>query len=114
MAESIRETARLAREKRTVGVMVKIFCRAHHSTKGCLCGQCQSLLDYALFRLDRCRYGVEKMTCARCPTHCYKPDMRDQVRRVMRYAGRRMLLRHPVLAMFHVLDGWRKPRKDAH
>ncbi|MBN2412736.1 nitrous oxide-stimulated promoter family protein [candidate division KSB1 bacterium] len=30
------------------------------------------------------------------------------VRRVMRYAGPRMLLRHPVLTFWHVVDGRRK------
>jgi hypothetical protein len=33
--------------------------------------------------------------------------MRGQVREVMRYAGPRMLLRHPVLAVLHLLDGMR-------
>ena len=34
-----------------------------------------------LGRLDRCPYGAEKTTCVNCPTHCYKPAMRDQVQR---------------------------------
>jgi hypothetical protein len=33
--------------------------------------------------------------------------MRQKVRQVMRYAGPRMLLRHPVLAIRHLLDGKR-------
>lgn len=106
-------TARLAREKRTIQAMVRIYCRAHHATSGSLCDQCQSLYDYALGRLDRCPYGAEKTTCVRCPTHCYKPAMRAQIKVVMRYSGRRMLFRHPVLALFHMLDAWRKPRKDS-
>ena len=40
--------------------------------------------------------------------HCYKPDMRQKVRQVMRYAGPRMMLRHPILAVRHMLDGKRK------
>ena len=63
--------------------------------------------------LDRCPFGEEKTTCARCPVHCYKPAMRERVRAVMRYAGPRMLLRHPILALQHQLDGVRhkKPPK---
>jgi len=106
-------TARLAREKQTILAMVRIYCRAHHAASGSLCGQCQSLYDYALARLDRCPYGARKTTCARCPTHCYKLAMRDQIKVVMRYAGRRMLLRHPVLALFHMLDAWWKPSKQS-
>jgi hypothetical protein len=31
--------------------------------------------------------------------------MREQVRRVMRFAGPRMLFRHPYLAFMHLIDG---------
>ena len=30
--------------------------------------------------------------------------MRERVRQVMRYAGPRMLLRHPILALLHLRD----------
>jgi hypothetical protein len=40
--------------------------------------------------------------------HCYKPDMREKVRAVMRYAGPRMLRRHPVLSVLHLIDSLRK------
>jgi len=35
--------------------------------------------------------------------------MREQVREMMRYAGPRMLLKHPGYAILHILDGFRKP-----
>jgi hypothetical protein len=73
-----------------------------------LCLECSELLDYALARLDRCPFQDNKPTCAKCPVHCYKPDMREKVRVVMRYAGPRMLRRHPVLAVLHLVDGFRK------
>jgi hypothetical protein len=106
-------TARLGREKRTIQAMVRIYCRAHHAIRDSLCAECQSLLDYALCRLDRCPYGAEKTTCARCPTHCYKSGMRAQIKVVMRYAGRRMLFCQPLLALFHMLDAWRTPDTDS-
>lgn len=56
-------------------------------------------------RLDRCIYSPNKPTCVNCPTHCYKPDMREQIRVVMRYAGPRMLAKHPMLAILHLIDG---------
>jgi hypothetical protein len=40
--------------------------------------------------------------------HCYQREIRAQVREVMRYAGPRMLLRHPILAITHLIDGKRK------
>ena len=73
------------------------------------CAKCQTLYDYAVCRLDRCPYGSEKPTCVRCPTHCYQPAMRAEIKEVMRYAGRRMLFRRPILALLHLLDARRKP-----
>ncbi|MGO9920666.1 MAG: nitrous oxide-stimulated promoter family protein [Isosphaeraceae bacterium] len=105
--------ARLPREKQTIQAMMQVYCRAHHATKGSLCVQCQSLYDYALGRLDRCPFGAEKTTCARCPTHCYKPAMRARIKAVMRYAGRRMFFRHPVLALRHLLDTFGRPGRDS-
>lgn len=49
----------------------------------------------------------EKPICARCPIHCYKPVMRERIREMMRYAGPRMLRRHPILAIRHLLEGWK-------
>jgi hypothetical protein len=99
------EHPRLRRERQTIQAMFGIYCRnqhgAHHRT---LCPACQALEDYALERLQRCPFQENKSVCAKCTVHCYKPDMRQQVRVVMRYAGPKMLLYHPVLAIRHLLD----------
>lgn len=98
---------RIQREKRTVSAMIVMYCRAHHSESQGLCAECSKLRDYALARLDRCPFAGEKPTCARCPIHCYKPDMKAAIRGVMRYSGPRMLWRHPLLAMMHQIDSLR-------
>ena len=69
-----------------------------------LCPQCQALLDYAHRRLEHCRFGENKPSCTRCPVHCYKPAMREQIRQVMRYSGPRMLLHDPIMAIRHLWD----------
>ena len=90
-------------EQRTLVKMLAIYCKGRHKTpKGTLCADCEGLRIYAFYRLDKCRYGSEKPTCQSCVTHCYKPDMREKVREVMRYAGPRMLFYHPVLAVKHL------------
>ncbi len=99
---------RMVRESKTIEAMIALYCREQHGTGEAMCVDCRALLDYAQSRLARCRYQEGKTTCAQCPTHCYKPAMRERVRVVMRYAGPRMLRRHPVLAIRHLLDGRRK------
>lgn len=102
------ESKRLKREAKTVAVMIRIYCRGQHGTRGGLCADCEALLTYAHERLARCRFGADKPTCANCPVHCYKPAMRERIRAVMRYAGPRMSYRHPILTLFHFWDGRRK------
>jgi hypothetical protein len=100
----------LAREKRTLRAMLDIYCRAHHHTRGPLCEECAALADYAVRRLERCPFGAEKTTCAKCPVHCYQPAMRTRIQAVMRYAGPRMFYRHPILALFHPFAALRSRR----
>jgi hypothetical protein len=106
---------RLARELATMRAMARIYCRDHHGSKAELCADCADLMAYATRRLDRCVFGEAKPTCANCTVHCYTATMRERVRAMMRYAGPRMLSRHPVLALAHIIDGRRKvpelPRK---
>lgn len=110
-----REAARLARERKTVTAMLRIYCRAHHGGRKELCAECVELHAYVMCRLDRCPFGQAKPTCAACPIHCYKADRRQQIRAVMRYAGPRMLWYHPWSALRHLWDGRRAadgpPRK---
>jgi len=101
------EAARLTRERKTVTALLQIFCHAHHGRRKELCEVCDELHAYAMCRLDRCPFGEEKPACAACPIHCYKADRREEIKNVMRYAGPRMLWRHPVLAIRHLLDGRR-------
>ena len=96
--------ARLRRERKTIRLMIGIYCRSHHHTTGALCDSCSDLHAYAMQRIEKCPFQDNKPTCAKCPVHCYKPSMREQVRQVMRYAGPRMLIHHPVLALLHMHD----------
>jgi hypothetical protein len=70
--------------------MIRLYCRGQHHRDGD-CADCEALERYALARLRRCPYQEAKFICARCPIHCYRPDMRQRMRSVMRYAGPRML-----------------------
>lgn len=97
-----------ARELATISAMLQMYCRAHHRGEGAmLCAPCAELFQYSSRRLERCVFGDAKPTCANCVVHCYSAEMREQVRVVMRWAGPRMLLRHPLLGIRHLLDGKR-------
>ena len=97
---------RRARELKTIESMVRMYCRHHHQHTA-LCPECAELSDYARRRLERCVFGDAKPTCANCVVHCYGAEQRERIRVVMRWAGPRMLLRHPVLGISHLLDGRR-------
>lgn len=99
---------RMDRERRTVEAMIGVYCQGRHGTSRELCQDCEALRDYARQRLQRCPFQEGKTTCAKCPIHCYKPEMRSQIRTVMLYAGPRMLYRHPIMALQHMLDGLRQ------
>lgn len=95
-----------ARELKTMEAMARMYCRGH-GHDGPPCARCRALLEYATRRLERCVFGDAKPTCANCVVHCYGADMREQVRLVMKWAGPRMTLRHPILSLFHLLAGRR-------
>jgi hypothetical protein len=97
-------------ERQTIRLMIAISCSAAHGhrRRESLCPECGRLADYAAARLERCPWGEKKPACARCPTHCYKPDMRESIRKVMRFSGPRMLLYHPARAIRHLFKARKK------
>ena len=100
---------KIAREKKTIKIMIGIYCKAHHHlSKIEDCPECGELYGYALKRLDHCPQLDNKPTCANCKIHCYKPEKREQIRIVMKYAGPRMIWTHPILALFHLGDMFKK------
>lgn len=106
--------SRFSREKKTIGAMIAIHCRDTHDQSRRLCDDCADLQGYAYLRLDKCPFGDTKPTCAKCVVHCYKPSMRERIKQVMRYSGSRMIFRHPILAIFHLIDSHiYKPRRKA-
>ena len=94
---------RLEQEIKTVGTMIGMYCRSRHGGGKMLCEDCRSLCSYAEKRILKCPFGENKPVCSKCPIHCYKPQMRKQIGEVMRFAGPKMMFRHPVLAIRHLI-----------
>ena len=95
---------RIEKEKRIVEIMIRVYCR-HREGNRELCDSCRELLEYAHARLSRCPFGSAKSSCRKCRVHCYRPEMRERIRAVMRYSGPRMLVYAPVEFLRHVVKG---------
>lgn len=94
---------KLEREKETVSLMIEIYCRKKHGCKE-LCPECTALDAYARQRSDKCPFMETKTFCSNCKVHCYKKDMREKIRQVMRFFGPRMIFNHPGMAIRHLIE----------
>lgn len=106
---------RRRKEQAVVEEMIALYCRKKHRTaekeNGRVCSCCQELIDYARMRSERCPFMEQKTFCVNCKVHCYKPAMRERIREVMRFSGPRMLLYHPLLALWHLWCSIKEKRK---
>ena len=88
--------------KKTVELMIELYCKSKHiisGDNGTLCRDCLELKKYSILKLDNCVFGNNKPPCTKCRTHCFKPLMREKIKTVMRYSGKRMLFSHPVVSV---------------
>ncbi|MDE7336699.1 MAG: nitrous oxide-stimulated promoter family protein [Clostridia bacterium] len=93
-------------------LMTRIYCRAKHKTKKGLCDECAELLSYATQRREKCPFGDEKTFCSNCKIHCYKPEMREKIAKVMRFSGPRTVFYHPTVAFGHLFETLKYKRKS--
>lgn len=113
MADDPKTAKRRAREMKTVSQMIALYCEGNHESDKrdqvsycgeAVCAECKALDEYATMRTQRCRNMATKTSCDQCENHCYSPAMREAVRAVMRYSGPRMLKKHPLAALLHLVD----------
>lgn len=95
---------RLERENRTVKAMIEIYCKKNHQSDIELCKECKEIYDYASYRIIRCPHKDKKPACTKCEIHCFSRKMKDEIKKVMRFSGPRMLIYHPILSLFHYID----------
>ncbi|MGL4522832.1 MAG: nitrous oxide-stimulated promoter family protein [Bacilli bacterium] len=98
---------RMEREVRTIEKMIALYCKKNHIGTD-LCEECTAFQNYAFERLRRCPFQEKKSTCQKCTVHCYKPDMKEKARTIMRESGPKMILHNPYFAIMHIIDGFRK------
>lgn len=108
------------KEKRLIPIMIKKYCQGNHKiarAEQCIkhdgiCAECHELTEYALMRLDKCPFKKNKQFCSLCKIHCYSQEMRERIKNVMKYSGKRMLLSHPIFAVSHVSQMIKNRRKS--
>ncbi len=118
------------KEKEIIKLMISIYCNGNkhlksnkhnQGIKNChgnnhtqddikLCPECRELLNYAIVRTDLCPFMETKTFCSNCKVHCYQPQMREEIKKVMRYSGPRLLLHHPILSIYHLLESKKEKR----
>lgn len=102
--------AELHRDLKTLAQFVHIYCQGQHQDRQKqpavlkthdvaslagqpveLCAACTKLLTHALVKRTACPMRP-KPACKHCPQHCYHPTYRAQIRKVMKYSGRKLVL----------------------
>lgn len=120
-ASSVTEIALTRRERKDLEVLAlftEVYCRAQHAgletaSAGTpaeltgvglkprrLCAECRDFLAYAIARRIKCPLDP-KPTCKHCHIHCYRPGHREQVRKIMRFSGRHLILRGRLDLLWH-------------
>ncbi len=112
-------TRREIKDLRVLIRFTEVYCRVHHRDRDRhplqlpedtgldagrfrYCDECAAFLDYAVQRRLRCPLDP-KPACKHCPVHCYKPQMRQRVREVMRFAGPYLMKRGRLDLLWHYL-----------
>jgi hypothetical protein len=120
-AQTVTEFALTRREKKDLKVLAlftEVYCRAHRAEAEAapvgsvaelsglgldrhrLCAGCRDFLTYAIARRIKCPLDP-KPTCKHCHIHCYRPGHREQVREIMRFSGRHLILRGRLDLLWH-------------
>ncbi len=109
------------RDLRTLAQFIRIYCKHKHPeaprvtfalkgfdlealrlTKLELCGGCAKLLAHAFVKRAHCPFNP-KPACKHCQSHCYQPVYREQIREVMKFSGRKLVLSGRLDLLFKLL-----------
>ena len=111
----------LRKDLKTLALFIQIYCRQQHcaadkkavsllthDVRGIvgrdviLCADCTRLLTHAFVKRAHCPFNPKPM-CKHCADHCYHPSYRAQIREVMKYSGRHMVLHGRLDYLWHLL-----------
>lgn len=66
-----------------------------------LCPDCSNFVQYAIQKRYKCPLEAEKPSCKHCRIHCYAPEQRALVKKIMAWSGRRMIMRGRLDYLWH-------------
>ena len=95
---------RIIQEEKIICLMIELYEKKH---KVCL----DELRDYALLRLEKCPFKENKHFCSNCSIHCYNKQMQQQIKKVMKYSGPRIVFSHPIISFKHLFETLKEKRK---
>jgi hypothetical protein len=114
-------SSELVKDLKTLALFIELYCRYKHADQQrekvdlqthdvaaiagksiVLCPQCTKLLAHAFVKRSHCPMHPKPM-CKHCPSHCYHPTYRAQIREVMKFSGRKMVLAGRLDYLFHLL-----------
>ena len=107
-------TVHQKKDIRLIGKFVEVYCTGKHRAaersavtlpsglgERSLCPECRSFLEYAVIKRLKCPLEAEKPTCKHCRIHCYDRPRREKARKIMSYAGRRLMLQGRLDCVWH-------------
>jgi hypothetical protein len=104
-----------AKDMSIVGRFTEVWCSGHHHSNRQtflvpgsqqtlqLCPECTAFMEYVVKKRLICPLEAEKPSCKHCRIHCYAPQQRAQVKQIMAWSGRRMILRGRLDYLWHYL-----------
>lgn len=111
----------LVRDLKTLAKFIEVYCRHKHAEAQkapvavpgfdvdrlakpdlALCADCRKLLTHAFVKRSHCPMHP-KPACKHCPNHCYHPKYRAEIREVMKFSGRHLVLHGRVDYLVHLL-----------
>jgi len=111
----------LQRDLKTLANFIDVYCRHRHRDAAkspaklkthdleaivgrspLLCPACLKLLAHAFVKRSRCPMQP-KPACKHCPQHCYHPIYRQQIREIMKFSGRKLVLSGRLDYLYHLL-----------